>query len=161
MKERKTLSCSPFPLLPSVNVFGPHRKSSVLSCKHVCTQTNTLNAFLHGREGQGSSSSQQLVKGHIKQGNNYICLKAKSSHPRPARAGRTLHILNWWTRPRRCGTKLMVNKTTQSLKHYSLINHTHLCRRIRRTLSLWCLNPNWKPGIWPQSLPHTLCSSGM
>lgn len=39
----------------------------------------------------------------------------------------------------------MVNKTTQSLRLYGWINHTHLCKRIRRTLSLLGLNPNWKP----------------
>lgn len=47
-------------------------------------------------------------------------------------------------------TKLMLNKATRSPRHCSLINRTHLCRRIRRTLSLWCLNLNWKPEIWSQ-----------
>lgn len=65
-------------------------------------------------------------------------------HPR-TRAGSTLHIFNLWMCPKRFGTKLMASKTIQSLKHYSLINHTYLCGRIRRTLSLWCLNPNWNP----------------
>ena len=104
-----------------------------------------LMLFCTEEQATGSSSSQQLLKGHIRQHNSYLCLTAKSSHPRPGRAGSMLHIPNRWTSPRRFGTETKINKATQSLRRYHLINHTHLCKRIRRTLSLWCSNPNWKP----------------
>lgn len=104
-----------------------------------------LLLFYVEEKAKGSSSSHQLLRGHTRQHNSYICLTAAGSHPCPARAGGTLHVPSRWTRPRRFGTKLLVNKTAPSLRHYGLVNHTHLCRRIRRTLSLWCLNPNRKP----------------
>lgn len=121
------------------SAFAPRPLRSVLFCTE--------------EKPKSSSSSQQLLRGHIRQHNSYVCLTGGSSHPCPARAGSTLHILNRWARPRRFGTKLTTNKTAQGLRWYSLINHMHLCRRIRRTLSLWCLNPNWKTSPY-----HTDCA---
>lgn len=128
-----------YPCFPA-SAFAPRPLRSVLFCTE--------------KKPESSSSSQQLLRGHIRQHNSYVCLTGSSSHPCPARAGSTLHIPNRWARcPRRFGTKLTTNKTAQGLRRYSLINHTHLCRRIRRTLSLWCLNPNWKT-----SPSHTDCA---
>lgn len=50
---KKNFFLFPFPLAPSLNAVGPRRKLSARSQKHACTQTNTLTAFLRGREGRG------------------------------------------------------------------------------------------------------------
>lgn len=108
------LSYSSFSLLPSLSAANPHRKLPVLSHRHLCTQAERLKAFLHGRGGQGFLFLTWSWRGHIWECNSYICLTAKSKgwkHP--------LHVLNPWKYPRRFCTKLMVNKTTQSLRHQS------------------------------------------
>lgn len=112
----RKLSCSSFFLPPSLNAVNPHRKLPVPSHRHICTQAETLKAFLHGTEGQGFLFLTGLLRDHIWELNSYICLTAKSKgwkHP--------LHVLNPGKYPRRFGTKLMVNKTTQSPRHCSLI----------------------------------------
>lgn len=75
------------------------------------------------KEAKGSSSCQQLLKGHIKQHKSYICLTTMSSPLRGLEA--CFPCCTGECVPEGFAAKPLLNKTARSLRHGHLINHTH------------------------------------
>lgn len=75
------------------------------------------------KEVKGSSSCQQLLKGHIKQHKSYICLTTMSSPLRGLEA--CFPCCTGECVPEGFAAKPLLNKTARSLRHGRLINHTH------------------------------------
>lgn len=89
----------------------------------ICPQNNTL--ICTEKEAKGSSSYQQLLKGHVRQHKSYICLTTKSSLP-PLRGLEARCTCRTGERvPEGFAAKPLLNKAARSLRHGRLINHTH------------------------------------